>query len=224
MADRLNTITHRATWRSRTAVGTLRGVAERHLRRQRPGTLHAQNPGNAGSLQPLRFPRKAALHRRHGAGQRQPCGVRAGRQRHRADQPRRGGQQRHSRCSIARCRSSGATTWMAVCTARPVIDLAIEAGAKLVICINSMVPLNATHAHPNENYISEHGLPAMSSTRRCARMLHSSLRYHIKNSQEQIPRCRYRADPAELGRSPDVLLQPDALRQPLLLANMGLRR
>lgn len=66
------------------------------------------------------------------------------------------------------------------------LDLAIEAGAKLIICINPMAPLNATLAHPDENYISEHGLPAIiNQTVRI--LLHSSLRYHIKNLQSKYP-------------------------------------
>ena len=66
------------------------------------------------------------------------------------------------------------------------LDLAIEAGAKLVICINPMVPLNATHAHPNESYIREHGLQAiLNQTVRT--ILHSSLRYHIKNLKVKYP-------------------------------------
>lgn len=66
------------------------------------------------------------------------------------------------------------------------IDLAIEAGAKLVICVNSMVPLNAKLTHPNENYISEHGLPAVIN-QTVRTLLHSSLRYHIKNLQNKYP-------------------------------------
>lgn len=66
------------------------------------------------------------------------------------------------------------------------LDLAIEAGAKLVICINPMVPLNAKLAHPEENYISEHGLPAIIN-QTVRTLLHSSLRYHIKNLQSKYP-------------------------------------
>jgi predicted acylesterase/phospholipase RssA len=66
------------------------------------------------------------------------------------------------------------------------IDLAIEAGAKLVICVNSMVPLNARRIHPEENYISEHGLPAIIN-QAVRTLLHSSLRYHIKNLQAKYP-------------------------------------
>lgn len=66
------------------------------------------------------------------------------------------------------------------------LDLAIEAGAKLVICINPMVPLNAKLAHPEENYISERGLPAIIN-QTVRTLLHSSLRYHIKNLQSKYP-------------------------------------
>ncbi len=66
------------------------------------------------------------------------------------------------------------------------IDLAIEAGAKLVICINPMVPLNAKLTHPDENYISERGLPAIIN-QTVRTLLHSSLRYHIKNLQTKYP-------------------------------------
>jgi predicted acylesterase/phospholipase RssA len=66
------------------------------------------------------------------------------------------------------------------------LDLAIEAGAKLVICINPMVPLNARRVHPDENYISEHGLPAIIN-QALRTLLHSSLRYHIKNLQAKYP-------------------------------------
>jgi predicted acylesterase/phospholipase RssA len=66
------------------------------------------------------------------------------------------------------------------------LDLAIEAGAKLVICINPMVPLNARRVHPDENYISEHGLPAIIN-QAVRTLLHSSLRYHIKNLQAKYP-------------------------------------
>jgi len=66
------------------------------------------------------------------------------------------------------------------------LDLAIEAGAKLVICINPMVPLNARRVFPNENYISGHGLPAIIN-QAVRTLLHSSLRYHIKNLQVKYP-------------------------------------
>ena len=49
-----------------------------------------------------------------------------------------------------------------------------------------MVPLNATRAHPNEHYISEHGLSAIVN-QAVRTLLHSSLRYHIKNLQVKYP-------------------------------------
>jgi NTE family protein len=66
------------------------------------------------------------------------------------------------------------------------LDLAIEAGAKLVICINPMVPLNATRAHPDEHYIRDHGLSAIVN-QAVRTLLYSSLRYHIKNLQVKYP-------------------------------------
>lgn len=66
------------------------------------------------------------------------------------------------------------------------LDLAIEAGAKLVICINPMVPLNASRSHPEQSYIREHGLQAIVN-QTVRTLLHSSLRYHIKNLQAKYP-------------------------------------
>ena len=66
------------------------------------------------------------------------------------------------------------------------LDLAIEAGAKLVICINPMVPLNASRSHPDQHYIRDHGLQAIVN-QAVRTLLHSSLRYHIKNLQSKYP-------------------------------------
>lgn len=66
------------------------------------------------------------------------------------------------------------------------LDLAIEAGAKLVICINSMVPFNATRAYPDQHYIREHGLQAIVN-QSLRTVLHSGLRYHIKSLQVKYP-------------------------------------
>jgi predicted acylesterase/phospholipase RssA len=66
------------------------------------------------------------------------------------------------------------------------LDLAIEEGAKLVICINPMVPLNASRIYPNEHYIRDQGMAGvLNQTVRT--LLHSSLRYHIKNLQAKYP-------------------------------------
>ncbi|BAL98840.1 MULTISPECIES: patatin-like phospholipase family protein [Caldilinea] len=66
------------------------------------------------------------------------------------------------------------------------LDLAIEAGAKLVICINSMVPLNAERAFPNQHYMRSHGIQAIVN-QTVRTLLHSTLRYHIKNLRAKYP-------------------------------------
>ena len=66
------------------------------------------------------------------------------------------------------------------------LDLAIEAGAKLVICINSMVPLNAARAFPDQHYMRNHGIQAIVN-QTVRTLLHSTLRYHIKNLKVKYP-------------------------------------
>ncbi|MBE2237065.1 MAG: patatin-like phospholipase family protein [Caldilineaceae bacterium] len=66
------------------------------------------------------------------------------------------------------------------------LDLAIEAGAKLVICINSMVPLNAARAFPEQHYMRKHGIQAIVN-QTVRTLLHSTLRYHIKNLKVKYP-------------------------------------
>jgi predicted acylesterase/phospholipase RssA len=66
------------------------------------------------------------------------------------------------------------------------LDLAIEAGAKLVICINSMVPLNAERVFPNQHYMRSHGIQAIVN-QTVRTLLHSTLRYHIKNLKAKYP-------------------------------------
>lgn len=66
------------------------------------------------------------------------------------------------------------------------LDLAIEAGAKLVICINSMVPLNAARAFPEQHYMRNHGIQAIVN-QAVRTLLHSTLRYHIKNLKVKYP-------------------------------------
>ncbi len=66
------------------------------------------------------------------------------------------------------------------------LDLAIEAGAKLVICINSMVPLNAARAFPEQHYMRNHGIQAIVN-QTVRTLLHSTLRYHIKNLKVKYP-------------------------------------
>lgn len=66
------------------------------------------------------------------------------------------------------------------------LDLAIEAGAKLVVCINPMVPFDASLTHPHEHYIRNNGLQAIIN-QSVRTLLHSSLRYHIKNLRSKYP-------------------------------------
>lgn len=66
------------------------------------------------------------------------------------------------------------------------LDLAIEAGAKLVICINPMVPLNAARAFPDQHYMRTHGIQAIVN-QTVRTLLHSTLRYHIKNLKVKYP-------------------------------------
>ena len=66
------------------------------------------------------------------------------------------------------------------------LDLAIEAGAKLVICINPMVPLNAARAFPDQHYMRSHGIQAIVN-QTVRTLLHSTLRYHIKNLKVKYP-------------------------------------
>ncbi len=66
------------------------------------------------------------------------------------------------------------------------LDLAIEAGAKLVVCINPMVPFDAAMVRPHEHYIRQNGLQAVIN-QSVRTLLHSSLRYHIKNLRTKYP-------------------------------------
>lgn len=72
------------------------------------------------------------------------------------------------------------------------IDLAIENGAKLIVCINPLVPLNNTRKQgipllgPDGTFISDRGLQAIASqvTRI---MMRSGLNYHIKQLRRRHP-------------------------------------
>jgi predicted acylesterase/phospholipase RssA len=66
------------------------------------------------------------------------------------------------------------------------LDLAIEAGAKLVVCVNSMVPFDASVVRPNEHYIRRRGLQGVIN-QSVRTLLHASLRYHIKNLRVKYP-------------------------------------
>lgn len=71
------------------------------------------------------------------------------------------------------------------------LDLAIEHGAKLVICINPLVPFdnsehNVPRLGPDGGYISEKGLQAIAN--QVTRInLHAGLHYHIKQLRRSHP-------------------------------------
>lgn len=65
------------------------------------------------------------------------------------------------------------------------LDLAIEAGAKLVVCINPMTPLNTTRL-PQSHFIRERGIQAIFN-QTVRTLLHASVRYHIKNLRVKYP-------------------------------------
>ena len=65
------------------------------------------------------------------------------------------------------------------------LDLAIEAGAKLVVCINPLAPIDARHLEKLE-HLSERGAQTVLS--QVMRILfHSGLKYHIKNLRTKYP-------------------------------------
>ncbi len=67
------------------------------------------------------------------------------------------------------------------------LDVAIEQGAKLVVCINSLVPFDSTGQEGrNGELISKRGLEAVSAQATRV-MLHSGLKYQIKQLQRRHP-------------------------------------
>lgn len=67
------------------------------------------------------------------------------------------------------------------------LDLAIEAGAELVVCINPMAPLDAVQARADRHYIREHGFQAVLN-QSVRTLLHAGVRYHVKNLRAKYPR------------------------------------
>ncbi len=65
------------------------------------------------------------------------------------------------------------------------LDLAIEAGAKLVVCINPMTPLNTTTL-PQKQFIRERGIQGIIN-QTVRTLLHASVRYHVKNLRVKYP-------------------------------------
>ena len=67
------------------------------------------------------------------------------------------------------------------------LDVAIEHGAKLVVCINALVPFDSTRQQGSRgDLISERGLEAVSAQATRV-MLHSGLKYQIKQLQRRHP-------------------------------------
>jgi NTE family protein len=66
------------------------------------------------------------------------------------------------------------------------IDLAIEAGAELIVCINPLAPINTRETHGEGHHISRGGMRAIG--RQVVRvLLHAGLGYHIKNLRHKYP-------------------------------------
>jgi NTE family protein len=66
------------------------------------------------------------------------------------------------------------------------LDLAVEAGAELVVCINPLVPLNTQHVYQQDEHIGDEGMRTVIN--QVVRILmHAGLRYHIKSLRRQYP-------------------------------------
>ncbi len=66
------------------------------------------------------------------------------------------------------------------------LDLAVEAGADLVVCINPLVPLDAQRLYAKDEHIGDEGLRTIVN--QVIRILmHSGLRYHMKSLRRHHP-------------------------------------
>ncbi|MCB0116275.1 MAG: hypothetical protein KDD84_19380, partial [Caldilineaceae bacterium] len=66
------------------------------------------------------------------------------------------------------------------------LDLAVEAGADLVVCINPLVPLDAQQLYPEDEHIGDEGMKTIVN--QVVRILmHAGLRYHIKSLRRHYP-------------------------------------
>ncbi|NNJ12522.1 patatin family protein [Chloroflexales bacterium ZM16-3] len=65
------------------------------------------------------------------------------------------------------------------------LDVAIEGGAELIVCINPMVPFDNRH-HPPGHAISDEGLPLIGS-QVFRTFIHAGLHYHIKQIRRRHP-------------------------------------
>jgi len=66
------------------------------------------------------------------------------------------------------------------------LDLAIEAGAKLIVCINPMVPLDATQHYTAQHYVRKRGFQAIIN-QSVRTLLYSNVRYHVKSLRLKYP-------------------------------------
>jgi predicted acylesterase/phospholipase RssA len=87
-------------------------------------------------------------------------------------------------------------------------SLALEAGCQLVICINPLVPFDATHAHGRSyNNLADQGLPAI---------LGQTFRALI-HSRMQVGMTRYRT---RFPQADTLLLEPDRRDETLFFTNV----
>ncbi len=100
------------------------------------------------------------------------------------------------------------------------LDLAIEAGAKLVVCINPMVPLNSNRSHPNQHYIRRHGLQAIIN-QTVRTLLHNTVRYHVKNLRVKYPDVDIILIQPDVGDSAMFAVNPMHYAMRLMVAEHG---
>ncbi len=66
------------------------------------------------------------------------------------------------------------------------VDLAIEAGAELIVCVNPLAPLNVADLPGSGRHLADEGMrTVIRQTLRV--LLHSGLRYHIKSLRHKYP-------------------------------------
>jgi NTE family protein len=66
------------------------------------------------------------------------------------------------------------------------LDLAVEAGADLVVCINPLVPLDAQQLYGDDEHIGDEGMRTIIN-QVIRIVMHSGLRYHIKSLRRHYP-------------------------------------
>ncbi len=66
------------------------------------------------------------------------------------------------------------------------LDLAVESGADLVVCINPLVPLDAQQLYGKDEHIGDEGIRTIVN-QVIRIVMHAGLRYHIKSLHRQYP-------------------------------------